>query len=245
MLDEDQRNVPTYALACQGAVSLRHRRHCGSEFVTPVVAGGWATQFEWEIGMRPIRSSAAGLALLGMLASELARAHGMHDAGSGIGSGIAHPLLGLDHVLAMVTVGLWAVQTGGRALWAVPATFVLMMGAGGALGMGGFALPMVEAGIATSVLVFGLLVALAIRLPLAAGMALAGTFALFHGFAHGAELPAMASPAMYAAGFLLATGLLHLTGVAVGSALHAWQSRRVRFAGACVTAAGLMLVAGL
>ena len=113
-----------------------------------------------------------------------------------------HPLGGLDHVLAMVAVGLYAALLGGRALWLVPGTFVAVMALGGALGMAGYALPYTEIGIALSVIVLGLAVALRISLPTLAAMALAGLFAIFHGHAHGAEMPQDLSGYEYAAGFL-------------------------------------------
>lgn len=184
---------------------------------------------------------ATGTAVLGLLISSTAAAHLGHEHG-GMVAGIAHPFLGLDHVLAMLAVGMWAAQIGGRAVWAVPLAFVTMMGGGGLLAIAGVALPAVEAGIAASVLVLGLLVALAVRLPLAAGAVLTGAFALFHGHAHGSELPAMVSPVAYAAGFLLATCLLLTTGIVAGRAL---DLPRLKMAGACITIAGAALVAGL
>lgn len=130
--------------------------------------------------------------------------------------GFVHPFGGLDHVLAMITVGLFAYQLGGRALWLVPASFVLAMTAGGALGMAGIPLPFVEAGIAASVLVLGAIVAFGVRAPVALAMALVAAFAVFHGHAHGAEMPLDASVASYAAGFVFATALLHAGGVTLG-----------------------------
>jgi urease accessory protein len=184
-------------------------------------------------------------AVVAALASPWANAHGVHESAGGFGAGLAHPFMGLDHVLAMLTVGLWAAQTGGRALWAVPATFVATMAAGSALALAGFALPHVEIVVALSVVTLGLLVAFAVRMPLPVGVALTGAFALFHGYAHGSELPALASPVTYAVGFLLATALLHLSGVASGLALDRVHIRRLRLAGACVSAAGVMLVTSL
>src|SRR5579863_3698485 len=121
-----------------------------------------------------------------------AAAHPVPGA-AGLTAGFAHPLSGLDHVLAMVAVGLWAAQLGGRALWLVPASFVGFMTLGGALGMAGVHLPMVEAGILASVLILGILIAAAAQLPLAASVAVTGLFAIFHGHAHGTEIPLAAS----------------------------------------------------
>jgi urease accessory protein len=158
-------------------------------------------------------------------------------------SGFAHPWAGLDHVLAMVAVGLWAGVNSGRALWAWPAAFVGMMVMGGALGMAGVPMPMVEPGILGSVIVLGLLVLAAARLPLAVGVAVVALFALVHGHAHGAELPAQAAAASFAAGFALATALLH--GIGLGTAQLATGERGQLFvsgAGALVAVAGVALV---
>ncbi len=180
------------------------------------------------------------VAVAGILVPFGASAHILKEAG-GWTAGISHPLFGPDHLLAMLAVGFWAAQMGGRALWAVPLTFVSMMGGGALLAVAGIPLPSVESGVAASVLALGLLVAFAIRLPLAAGMTLAGAFALFHGHSHGTELPAMASPWIYATGFLTATGLLHVTGIAFARVL---DGNRLRIAGACIALAGAALVAG-
>ncbi len=182
------------------------------------------------------------------LAPSLAFAHvGVGDA-HGFVHGFMHPITGLDHVLAMVTVGIFAWQLGGRAVWLVPTTFVLLMAVGGALGMGGFTLPYVEIGVALSVVVLGAAVAFGVQLPLAAAMGLVGVFAIFHGHAHGAEMPETASGLAYGAGFMLATATLHLSGLALGAAIgrlgdvygQAW----VRRTGAAVSVAGLGLVLG-
>jgi urease accessory protein len=159
-------------------------------------------------------------------------------------TGIEHPFSGLDHILAMVAVGLWAAQLGGRALWLVPLTFVVTMAVGGALGLLGLQLPMVELGIAGSLLVFGVLVALASRLPLAASMALVGLFALFHGYAHGAEMTAGSSALWYGPGFMLATAALHLSGIGVALAARPGiPARLLRFGGAVIAASGVLLLA--
>jgi urease accessory protein len=191
--------------------------------------------------MRSQSSSLAWIAALGLLVSQSAGAHVLYTD-DGLLAGFSHPFLGIDHLLAMLAVGFWAAQTGGRALWAVPLTFMATLAAGAWLGTTGFPLPAVKAGIAASVLALGLLVALAIRLPLAAGMALTSVFALFHGHAHGTELPAMVSPLVYAAGFVVATGLLHASGLAAAFALN---ERRLRLAGACVAVAGAFVAAGV
>jgi urease accessory protein len=181
--------------------------------------------------------ASAGLAFAGA-----AQAHPGHAEGAF--AGLAHPFMGLDHLLAMVAVGVWATQLGGRAKWLVPSCFVAVMAAGGALGMSGLALPMVEGGIAASVLLLGLLIAFSVRLPVYASAGLVGVFAVFHGYAHGTEIPALASPWLYGAGFLIATALLHGLGLGVGAGLKK-QGWTVRIAGAAVAACGAWMVAGM
>jgi urease accessory protein len=175
----------------------------------------------------------------------LAHAHHLPGEAAGFASGLGHPLLGLDHLLAMVAVGLWAAQLGGRSLWLVPAAFVSLMTVGGALGMLGVHLPMVEAGILASVLLLGLLIAASARLPVFGAMALVGLFAIFHGHAHGAEMPAGASGISYALGFALATAALHGCGIGLGLLARKHASAPVlRFAGAAIALAGLCLWLG-
>lgn len=169
-----------------------------------------------------------------------AAAHTGHHPVSGFISGLTHPLMGLDHLLAMIAVGLWAAQLGGRALWAVPAAFVGAMVLGGALALAGLALPQVETGIAASVLVLGLLVATRRQWAVIAGMAIAGGFALFHGYAHGLEMPQAASPALYALGFMLASVFLHAVGIA-GSQLGRYA---MQAAGAAIAASGVAMLFG-
>ena len=138
---------------------------------------------------------------------------GVGDA-HGFVTGFAHPVGGLDHILAMVTVGIFAWQLGGRALWLVPATFVLAMAAGAVLGMAQLPLPFVEIGIAISVIVLGAVVAFARGTPIALAVALVGMFAIFHGPSHGTEVALDAGASGYVAGFMLATALLHVVGIA-------------------------------
>jgi urease accessory protein len=176
-----------------------------------------------------------------------ALAHPGHDAG-GFAHGVMHPLGGLDHVLAMVAVGLYAALLGGRALWLVPATFVGVMAIGGALGAAGYPLPYTEIGIALSVIALGLAVALRASLPTLAAMALVGLFAIFHGHAHGAEMPADAAAVSYATGFMLATALLHGAGIAIGLAAGRLAERGgwhvAQVAGGAIALAGVALLAG-
>lgn len=171
----------------------------------------------------------AGLLLLPGLAS----AHIIPGTNHGFKDGFVHPFTGLDHLLAMFAVGLWAAQCRGRAIWLIPLTFVGVMAAGGILGLSGSALPGVEFAIASSILVLGALIATATRLNLTWGMGVAGLFALFHGYAHGHEIPTPSSAVPFSVGFVLATLLLHGTGIAAGLYL-AKQSRAVRLAGAAI-----------
>lgn len=182
------------------------------------------------------------LALVFGGAPHAALAHTGMEHTASFASGFAHPWTGLDHLLAMVAVGLWAGIVGGRALWAWPAAFVGVMVLGGLAGLAGIAMPMVEPGILASVVVLGLLVLAAARLPVGAGAALVALFAVMHGHAHGAELPAEGAAASYFAGFALATATLHALGLGVAHATHGERRRLVlRGAGAAVAAAGVTL----
>lgn len=182
------------------------------------------------------------LAGIGALLPVLAHAHTGVGAADSFMHGLMHPFGGLDHLCAMVAVGIWAAQTGGRALWAVPLTFVGVMALGGALPLLGIVPPFVEQGIVLSVLLLGVLIAAAVRLPLLAGCMLTGLFALWHGHAHGAEMPALASGLGYASGFMLATALLHAAGIVFGVGMQRQaRERLVRYVGAGVTLCGVWL----
>ncbi len=141
-----------------------------------------------------------------------------HEGGvaEGFLSGFLHPILGPDHVVTMIAVGLWGAQLGKPALWVLPIAFPMVMALGGTLAIVGLAVPGVELGIAISALVLGLMVAMAVRPPLWVAAVLVGAFAIFHGHAHGTELPQSANPLAYALGFVFATGLLHGSGIALG-----------------------------
>lgn len=160
-------------------------------------------------------------ALLALALAPAAHAHSNLFPAAGFTAGFTHPWLGLDHLLAMLSIGLWAafLTPGSRRVWRLPALFLGLMVAGGALGVAGVALPGVEAGIATSVLLLGLAMGAMARLPQGFAGLLAGLFALCHGHAHGAEMLAGTGFWSYALGFVAATGLLHLTGVLAGGAL--------------------------
>lgn len=151
--------------------------------------------------------------------SSSAFAHPGHDV-SGFSAGLLHPFSGLDHLLAMFAVGLWAAQCGGRKIWLLPAAFMTMLAIGAVAALIYPHLPFVETGISASVLALGLLVALSLKLPTTLSMTITALFGFMHGYAHGLELPASTSPAAYALGFLAATATLHLGGVATGIATH-------------------------
>jgi urease accessory protein len=182
-----------------------------------------------------------------VLVPSLALAHpGLPGHTHDLANGFLHPLGGIDHVLAMVAVGLLAAQLGGRALWLVPASFVAMMAVAGLAGMSGVGLPLTEVGIASSIIVLGGAVALRLAIPVAAAMALVGFFAIFHGYAHGLETPAMASGLLYGLGFVAATAMLHGLGIGIGLAvgrLEAGRGRRlVRIAGSATAVIGVVLL---
>ncbi|MFM9842512.1 MAG: HupE/UreJ family protein [Dongiaceae bacterium] len=189
--------------------------------------------------------AAAGGVLLTILGLP-AEAHLLNASHAGAVQGFAHPFSGLDHILAMVAVGLWAAQIGRRALWVLPLAFPLAMAAGGLLGMSGVTVPGIETGIAASVALLGLLIALAAKPQLPVAVGLVALFALFHGHAHGTELPAAASPLLYGLGFVAATAILHLIGLGIGQILKLPQGQlAVRAGGAGIAAAGAFLLLGL
>jgi urease accessory protein len=180
-----------------------------------------------------------------LLTAGPALAHVGHGPAASFTSGLGHPLGGLDHVAAMVAVGLWAALKGGRALWVWPSAFVGVMLAGGALGMAHLPLPFVEPSILASVVVLGLLVALAIDLPVGTGAIIIASFALLHGYAHGSEVEESAHGAAYMAGFALATAALHLAGIGFAQTMkHLALRPAVRLAGAACVLAGIASFTG-
>jgi urease accessory protein len=173
----------------------------------------------------------------------LAYAHvGIHET-MGFVQGILHPLNGVDHILAMFAVGLWAAQRGQKAIWLIPATFLLVMAIGGLLGTMGVLTPFAEWGIVLSVLILGLLVAAAVRLPLLVSGIIVGLFALFHGHTHGAEMSANGSGIAYGAGFLFATASLHALGIGMALLIQRLASSLVRVSGGAIALYGLLLFA--
>ena len=169
-------------------------------------------------------------------------AHG-HEGGGisgGFIAGFVHPLMGWDHVAAMIAVGLWGAFLGAPAIWVLPVIFPLVMAYGGALGLMGIPIPSIETGLALSAIVLGGMVAGAVRPPLWVAAVLVGVFAIFHGYAHGTELPGAANPLAYSGGFVISTGLLHLSGIAFGL-LARWPAGKI----AVQTCGGLIALAGV
>lgn len=197
-----------------------------------------------------MKTKRLALLLIGTLMAlpSVAMAHTGHGTVPDIAHGFMHPFGGLDHLIAMVAVGVFAAQLGGRATWLVPLAFVLAMIMGGAAGYAGLPLPLVEQGIGLSVVMLSIAVALGLKLPLVPSMGLVGLFAVFHGHAHGAEGADAAAFLYYAIGFAAATAALHAAGVALGLALRRFgptaSVQLQRFVGAAGALAGVMILAG-
>ena len=183
------------------------------------------------------------LAVLLMLWAQDAFAHVQMGEAAGLLSGLLHPISGLDHVLAMVAVGLWGAQLGAPAIWVLPVAFPLVMALGGMLGLMGVPLPGIEYGIAASALLLGAAVAFEVRASLVVTAVLVGVFAIFHGHVHGTELPPGQSALLYSMGFVIATGCLHAVGIGIG-AVHRWTWGRylLRSAGAVVAMGGVFFL---
>jgi urease accessory protein len=185
-------------------------------------------------------------AVMALLAATVPAFGHTGEGTGGFLAGLMHPVFGPDHVVAMVAVGLWGAFLGAPAIWMLPIVFPLVMALGGVLGILGLPIPAVETGIASSAVVLGLMVALAARPPLWAAAVLVGAFAIFHGYAHGKELPDGANAVAYSVGFVIATGLLHLCGIAFGL-LTRWPLGQlaVRAAGGAIAATGVAYLGGL
>lgn len=166
-----------------------------------------------------LAEASALAACLILISGAGADAHTGTGVAGGLKSGVLHPVLGLDHLLAMLAVGIWGAQMGGRTVWTLPVTFPIVMAAGGVMGMMDLPLPNVETGIAMSMIVLGLAIAAAWKPAEGIALLIVAAFAIFHGHAHGAELPSAADPAAYAAGFVVATGAIHVLGVGIGLVL--------------------------
>lgn len=188
----------------------------------------------------------AALTLPMMLLAAQAGAHVGEGINTGFASGFWHPIYGWDHVVAMVAVGLWGAFLGAPAIWILPVVFPLVMAFGGALGVIGVPIPMIETGIALSGVVLGLLIAFAVRAPIWVAAVIVGVFAIFHGHAHGTELPEAFSPYGYAVGFVVGTGLLHMAGIALGFLTKSEAGKlAVRGAGGVIALVGAAFLFGL
>ena len=192
---------------------------------------------------RERRLSPLALAILAALWAPTALAHVGQGEAHGLLTGFMHPITGVDHVLAMVAVGLWGAQLGAPGIWVLPVAFPLVMAMGGMLGFLGVPLPGVEYGIAASAILLGAAVMFAARPPLAVAAALVGIFAIFHGHAHGTELPPGQSALLYSVGFVVATGCLHAIGIGIGT-IHRWSWGKslLRAAGGVVAAGGIFFM---
>jgi urease accessory protein len=189
------------------------------------------------------RAREAALLVPMLLWAQMAFAHVTKGEAGGFLSGFLHPISGLDHVLAMVAVGLWGAQLGSPAIWLLPVAFPMVMAFGGMLGLMGVPLPGTEIAIAVSAILLGAAVLFEIRPPLAVAALLVAFFAVFHGHAHGTELPPGQSGLLYSMGFVIATGCLHAVGIGIGVAHRwCWGQRLLRFAGAGVAMGGFFFL---
>ncbi len=185
------------------------------------------------------------LSLAALLVTTAAQAHSDQVTTGGFVAGYLHPLTGLDHLLAMVAVGIWGATLRAPLIWALPVVFPLLMVVGGVLGIAGVPLPYVEPGIALSVVMLGAAIAALWRAPVPVAIAIVAVFGVLHGHAHGTELPGSAAPAAYAAGFVVSTGLLHLAGIALGTLQSLrYGSELMRAMGGAIALTGLWLLAG-
>jgi urease accessory protein len=186
------------------------------------------------------RTAALALLIVIALLAAPVLAHDQQGQAAGFLAGLQHPVSGLDHVLAMVAVGLWGAQLGAPAIWVLPIAFPLVMAMGAMLGFLGVPVPGIEVGIAASGILLGTMVMLEARVPLLVAASLVGLFAIFHGHAHGTELPPQQSALLYSMGFVIMTGCLHAAGIGIGAA-HRWRWGRalLRAAGAIVATGGV------
>jgi len=194
--------------------------------------------------MKPINFLITTTSLL--LLANVANAHEATGISGGFISGFLHPIFGWDHVVAMVAVGLWGAFLGNPSIWILPVVFPLVMAFGGALGVMGIPVPAVETGIAASAVVLGAMVAFAVRPPIWVAAVVVAAFAIFHGHAHGTELPGAANPVTYSIGFVISTGLLHLSGIAFGLLIR-WPSGKiaVQAGGGVISLMGVGFITGV
>lgn len=186
------------------------------------------------------------LLLLALFTFDNVFAHTDGAGANGFLSGVMHPISGFDHLLAMVSIGIWGATLGRPLVWVLPVAFPMMMVVGGVLGMAGMPVPYIEPGISGSVVVLGLCIAAAWRAPIAIAIAIVAVFGIFHGYAHGAELPSSASPAEFVAGFVICTGTLHVAGIGLGFFNQfAFGQKILRGAGTMIAASGLWIFFGM
>lgn len=197
----------------------------------------------WRSALDGHWSRALSVAAIVLLWAPAIFAHPLKGEATGFLTGFRHPISGFDHVLAMVAVGLWGAQLGAPAIWLLPVAFPLVMAMGGMLGLMGVPLPGIEYGIAASAILLGAAVMFEVRPPLTIAALLVGFFAIFHGYAHGAELPPGQSAMLYSIGFVIATGCLHAVGIGVGT-VHRWPwgQKFLRAAGAMVVVGGMFFM---
>ena len=193
-----------------------------------------------------IRGVVVGL-LLCLLPTTVYAHDGSNVPFGGFLAGLVHPVLGYDHFLAMLSVGILSAQIGGRAIWTVPATFVGVMAGGGALGLLGPGFNFIELGIAVSLIILGIVIAAERRLAIGVAMVAVGVFATFHGYAHGSEVPTTAEPFLYALGFLTGTALIHILGVVIGDVAKHYEKGKMilRGGGAMVAFIGVLFAFGV
>lgn len=195
--------------------------------------------------MKTLIGSLAGVFALLLATTSVALAHTGEGVTGGLVSGMLHPIMGLDHVTAMVAVGILGAFLGRPAIWVLPVVFPLVMTIGGVMGILGVPIPGIETGIATSSVVLGLMILLALRPPLWAAAVIVGAFAIFHGHAHGTELPNAVNALSYSIGFVVSTGLLHLAGIGIGELIR-WPTGRIiaRATGGLIALAGVGFLTG-
>ena len=192
---------------------------------------------------RSAQAVARAAALLATLGAQTASAHVGQGEAYGLLTGLLHPVSGMDHVLAMVAVGLWGAQLGAPAIWVLPVAFPLVMAMGAMLGLLGVPVPGIEYGIAASAILLGAAIAFEVRPPIVGAALLVGVFAIFHGHAHGTELPPGQNALLYSMGFVITTGCLHAVGIGIGTVhRRSWGRKLLRAAGAAVAAGGVFFL---
>ena len=219
---------------------MKISRHSGAPPFSKLRVGPKPVLLGWD---SQVATRWTTLVVLVFLSAQAAFAHPQKGEAVGFLTGFRHPISGLDHVLAMVAVGLWGAQLGSPAIWLLPVAFPMVMAFGGMLGLMGVPLPGIEYGIAASAIALGAAVMFEWKPPLALAAALVGVFATFHGHAHGTELPPGQSALLYSMGFVIATGCLHAVGIGIGT-VHRWPwgQRLLRVAGALVSMGGVLFL---